>query len=383
MRFINARIFTGDGFVQGSFTVRDGKFGETDLISDQSYGANAGEEIFDLGGRRVIPGLVDIHTHGNSGEDFSDGDRDGLIRISRYLARHGITSFTPTSMSLPYEALEKAFSAAAELHSASPRDCSRVMGIHMEGPFLSYNKRGSHNPAYLKNPDHEAFSRLYEKCHGLIRIADVAPELEGADLFIEKAKHLCTVSVAHTEADYAKAAAAFDAGASHVTHLFNAMSAFHHREPGVTGAASERDFVSAELICDGLHVHPGAVRAAFRLFPERICLVSDSIRCCGMPDGEYELGGQTVVLKDNKAVLRGSDTIAGSAANLFDCMRNAISFGIPEEIAIRSATVIPARIIGADEIIGSIETGKLADFVVLNDDFSPGSVYMGGSKISG
>lgn len=381
MRFTNARVFTEKGFVRGSFTVENRRFSVVAVSEDQADTPDKRTEDIDLEGCKVIPGLVDIHIHGNTGADFSDGDTGGLMRISQYLGRNGVTSFVPTSISLPYEALERAFSVAAELHNKRPHDGSRVMGIHMEGPFLSYNKRGAHNPAYLKEPDQGAFTELYDKCNRLIRIVDIAPELEGTVHFIEAVRQLCTVSVAHTEAEYEKASAVFDAGATHVTHLFNTMTPLYHREPGVIGAASERDDICAELICDGVHVHPSAVRAAFKLFPDRICLVSDSIRCCGMPDGEYEFGGQTVVLSDNTARLKGSNTIAGGAVNLFECMRNAIRFGIPEDIAIRSATIIPARQIGSDDIIGSIEPGKYADFLVLNDDLSIGSVYIDGVKI--
>ena len=192
---------------------------------------------------------------------------------------------------------------------------------------------------------------------------DVAAELPGAVDFAAQAAKLCTVSIAHTDCSYEDAAAVFAAGARHLTHLYNAMPGIHHRKPGPIGAASEREDVIAELICDGQHVHPSAVRMAFRLFPGRICLISDALRCCGMPDGQYTLGGQDVWLENNLARL-ADGTIAGSATNLYLCMQKAISFGIPMEQAIRSATIIPARQIGREAEIGSIEPGKLADFVV-------------------
>ena len=232
----------------------------------------------------------------------------------------------------------------------------------------------------MKLPDLDGFRRLWEGCGGLVRIVDVAPELEGAVPFTAGAKELCTVSVAHTDADYDAAKAVYAAGASHLTHLYNAMPPIHHRKPGVIGAASERDDVIAELICDGLHVHPGAVRMAFKLFPGRICLISDSLRCCGMPDGEYELGGQQVFLSGGVARL-ADGTIAGAASDLYQDLRNAISFGIDRDEVIRATTIRPAREIGCEAEIGSIEAGKRADFVVCGVDLEREAVYIGGERV--
>ena len=213
-----------------------------------------------------------------------------------------------------------------------------------------------------------------------MRIVDVAAELPGAAEFTERAAKLCTVSIAHTDCSYDEAAAVFEAGARHLTHLYNAMPGIHHRKPGPIGAASERENVVAELICDGLHVHPSAVRMAFRLFPGRICLISDALRCCGMPDGQYTLGGQDVFLAGGVARL-ADGTIAGSATNLYDCMCKAVEFGIPREQAIRAATIIPAQQIGRAAQIGSIEPGKLADFVVCDKALNRRAVYLGGQRL--
>ena len=374
MLFKNAYVFTEEGvFTHGSFRVEDGKF--TEVLSTVPA-----EEGVDLEGQYVIPGLIDVHNHGNSGADFSDGDYEGLVKMARYLAKSGVTSFAPASMTLPYEVLEKAFATALRITAEQPQGCARLMGIQMEGPFFSEKKKGAQNGAYLKAPDFEAFKKLYDGCGGLIRIADVAPELPGAVEFTREASKLCTVSIAHTDATYEEADAVLEAGASHLTHLYNAMPPIHHRKPGVIGAGSERENVIAELICDGEHVHPSSVRMAFKLFPGRICLVSDALRCCGMPNGEYELGGQQVFLEGNVAKL-ADGTIAGSVTNLYDCMRKAVEFGISKEQAILSATIIPARQLHRDGEIGSIAPGKLADFVVCGADLGKKAVYMAGKAL--
>ena len=375
--FGNARLFLpGKGFVQGGFRVENGRFAEV-------FGGAlppCGEETIDLHGAQVIPGLVDIHTHGAMGADASDGDGEGLKRMAAHLASCGVTSFVPTTMTLPYGTLAAAFQTAAGLAENRPPACSRVMGIHMEGPFFSEKKKGAQNSAYLKLPDADAVMRLQEVCGGLIKIVDVAPELPGAEAFIRKIAPRCRVSVAHTDASYEDAVRAFDAGALHVTHLFNAMPSLHHRSPGVIGAAAERDDVTAELICDGLHVHPSVIRLAFKLFADRICMVSDSLRCCGMPDGEYDLGGQTVYLRNGEARL-ADGTLAGDVSDLYSDMVNAIRFGIPAEQAVMAATITPAEAIGADHEIGSLEEGKLADFVVCDRDWKIGQVVIGGKRV--
>lgn len=374
IHYTNAKIFTRKfKFEYGGFCVENGKF--TRVLD-----SNISSDAVDLQGSYVIPGLIDVHNHGNSNADFSDGDYEGLKKMAKYLAKNGITSFAPASMTLPYETLSAAFATAKRLVEEGPAECAVLRGIQMEGPFFSEKKKGAQNGAYLKEPDFEAFKKLYDDCGGLIRIVDLASELPGAVEFTQKAMKLCTVSIAHSDSDYEHAKAVFEAGATHLTHLFNAMPPIHHRKPGVIGAASECEYVRAEIICDGIHVHPSSIRMAFRLFPERMILISDALRCCGMPDGEYELGGQQVFLKGKTCTL-ADGTLAGSVTNLYDCMCNAISYGIAPEQAVRAATWNPACALNEEKKVGAIANDMQADFIVCDENWKRKQVYLSGKAL--
>ena len=376
MFYKNARIFTSDfKFHTGAFEVRDGVFGE---ILPENVPADA----IDLNGATVIPGLVEVHSHGNSGADFSDGDYEGLKAMAKYYAQCGATSFAPASMTLPYEVLSKAFANAKKLKEEAPEGYARIMGIQMEGPYFSYKKRGAQNADYLKEPDFDGFKKLYDECDGLVRIVDIAPELPGAAEFVAKAKDLCTVSIAHTDCTYDDAKAAVDAGVTHLTHLYNAMPGINHRAPGVIPAGVENEKVQAEIIADGFHIHPAAVRLAFTMFKNRMILVSDSGRCTGQVEGyQFDLGGQMAELRGGVAKLVGTDTIACSASNMWACLCNVLSWGISEEEAVRAASYNPAKALGAQDKIGSIETGKYADFIITNSDYTEKRVFLGGKEI--
>ena len=375
MFYKNARIFTDDfQFHTGAFEVVDGKFGA--ILPD-----TVPEDAVDLGGATVIPGLIEVHSHGNTNHDFSDGDYEGLVAMARYYLSCGITSFAPASMTLDYDTLGKAFATARRLADEKPEGCSVLRGIQMEGPYFSYKKKGAQNADYLKDPDFEGFQKLYNDCGGLIRIVDVAPELPGAEDFVRQASKLCTVSIAHTDSDYDHAKAAVDAGVTHLTHLYNAMPGITHRAPGVIPAASENPNVRAEIICDGIHIHPAAVRLGFAMFPGRMILVSDSGRCAGLPDGaQFDLGGQSAWLRDGVGKL-ADGTIACSATNLYQCMLNCLRWQIREEDVIKAATYNPACALGVEDQVGSIATGKTADFLVCTSRYATKRVFLAGQEV--
>jgi N-acetylglucosamine-6-phosphate deacetylase len=366
MRIKNAKVFVDKAFV------------ETDLEFDRTItaiGLLEGEADWDAQGCYVIPGLVDIHTHGAMGEDFSDGRAEGLQSISDYYAAHGVTSYLATTMTLQEETLTRAMEV---LRDFQPRGGAKCAGIHLEGPFLCYAKRGAQAAANLHKPDVALFQRLNAASGGKVRMVTVACEEEGAMDFIRQVSQVCTVSLGHSVAGYDTAMEGFRAGATHATHLFNGMEPIHHRQPGIIGAAFDAG-VSVELICDGLHIHPTIIRMVHRLYGDRLNLISDSLRCAGMPDGDYLLGGQPITMKNGRATLTGTETLAGSSISVLDAVRNVVSFGLSLEDAVYAGSTAPALAAGLTDV-GSIAVGKAADLVVLDPSLALKAVFVDGQR---
>lgn len=360
----NASVYTEDGiFVEKDIYIADGRFvNDEDKVTDT--------QVISGAGCYAIPGLTDIHFHGCMGYDFCDGTREAIDKMAAYQLSVGVTNIVPATMTLSEEMLLAICrTARAYAEEGFHEKRARFQGINMEGPFLSLEKKGAQNGAYIHVPDVEMFERLNEASGYRVRLLDVAPEVEGAMEMIEKCHDKAVISLAHTCADYDTAMKAFDAGASHMTHLYNAMPSYSHRAPGPIGAAADKEKVEVELITDGVHIHPASVRTTFKIFGDgRIILISDSMRAAGLEDGEYTLGGQDVKVTGNRAVL-ADGTIAGSVTNLLDCMRTAVlRMGIPLESAVKCATANPARSVGIYDEYGSISSGKKADVVLLRKE---------------
>ena len=338
----------------------------------------SGKDGIDCAGKVILPGFIDIHIHGCNGADCTDGKPDSAEKMSGYLASVGVTSFCPTTMTLPAERLKESFKYINETAGREPG--ARIAGINAEGPFISPSRKGAQDERNILPPDIELFNELNNISK--IKLIDIAPEINGADEFIRRVSRVCTVSAAHTDADYDTAMNAFKNGITHCTHLFNAMRGLGSREPGLVGAVFDSDKVTAELICDGVHISAATLRIAFRqLGYDRTVVISDSTMAAGLPDGDYCLGGQAVV-KKNGAVRLPDGTLAGSSANLFEEFKNLLSFGIPGEQAIRSVTINPARVIGEDKSTGSISPGKKADFIIVDKSFSAVEcTYVGGKRV--
>ena len=321
-------------------------------------------EMIDAENFYVVPGLVDIHFHGCAGHDFCEGTYKAFKKILDYENSIGVTAICPATMTLPEEKLISIMNAAKNFHGLS--------GIYLEGPFISKNKVGAQNPAYIAKPDIKMFERLQNASGNLIKIAAIAPEVEGAFDFIGEAKNLTRLTLAHTTCDYDTATRAFTSGVRQVTHMFNAMPGINHRNPRPIIAALENGKVNIELICDGVHIHPAIIRNTLKIFgDDRVIFVSDSMEATGMNDGEYELGGLKVIKRGNLATLEDGETIAGSVTNLFDCVRTAVNkMNVPLEVAIKCASLNPAKAIGLEKSHGSIALGKVANLVLLDKDLN-------------
>ena len=375
------KIFAEDKkFYLGTISSEEGQFSAVHLEQELSE-----EEAFSREEEFLIPGLIDIHFHGCLGQDFCDGKREAIECLAKYEIEHGVTGICPATLTLALEDLDTVLSLAKDYAEEDEKPGeARLLGINMEGPFISHVKKGAQNEKYILKCDEKILTRFIERSGGLVRFVGLAPEENpGFEDFIKKAKGRVKISLAHTNADFQTALLAYRAGASHAVHLFNAMTGLDHRNPGVVGATVESKEVYAELITDGIHVHPVMVRAAFALLGEdRVVLISDSLRSTGMPDGIYDLGGQKIQKEGKRCTLVEGGNLAGSVSNVFDCMKTAVQLmKIPFRSAILASTINPAKALGVEKTVGSISVGKKADYLLLDNELNLNAVYQSGKEI--
>ena len=357
----NVKVYTPEQkFVKGGMILENDRI--SDIYTDENKPDLTGKEVLDGKGAYAIPGLIDLHFHGCMGDDFCDNSLEALERIAEYEASVGVTAIAPATMTLTAEELLDVLKTAArykrEKHDYKKAD---LVGINMEGPFISPVKKGAQDERNILPCDVNLCERFLEASEGLVKFIGIAPEESRNSLdFIRQMKEKVSISLAHTNADYDTAMGAFNAGADHAVHLYNAMPEILHRAPGVVGAVFDSKHVMAEIICDGIHIHPATVRATFQMMgADRMILISDSMRATGMPDGQYTLGGLDVKVVGKLATLVSDGAIAGSATNLADCMRTAVQkMNLPLETAIACATINPARSLKIDDEYGSLEKGK-------------------------
>ncbi len=360
----NARVFLDDHFEITDVAIEDGRIAAIGTLPGQGR---------ECAGLTLVPGLVDIHTHGCAGYDFDHADLEQQSAMCRCYLRHGVTAVLATLMTNPRALLLEAAGRCGR--AAAP-----IRGIYLEGPFFGPEKKGAHDAQHLSPIDRDFFEQLDKAAGGQIRVVALDPCLEGADDFIAHLSKSKRVTLAHTPAGFDRANAAFASGASQVTHLFNAMTGLGHREPGLVGAALGGRCL-AEVICDGIHIHPAVLKLAFEALGDRGMVISDSMAACGLEDGEYSLGGQAVTVRGPRATL-ANGTLAGSVTFAWDGMVNLIRAGIPAEQAVAAATAIPAGSAGLQDVCGRIAPGRSADLVLCDKDWNIVDVLFQGKLVS-
>ncbi|EAF4915577.1 N-acetylglucosamine-6-phosphate deacetylase [Listeria monocytogenes] len=336
------------------------------------------EAIFDGNGGLLIPGMIDVHIHGAKNYDMMDGSTESIQAVSMACAETGCTSFLVTSVSSSLEDLIQMIRQTKKV--IGKEKGAKIAGIHLEGPYLNIEKKGMQNPAHLRHPDLKEMKKIFDEADGLIKMVTIAPELPGGIELIDFLKKRgVVVAIAHSNATYEEAQDAFEKGASHITHCFNAMPAIHHRAPGLVAAALENDSISVQAIVDGVHLHPGIVRLIHKIKgPDKMVLTTDALQAMGVGDGEYIFGGHQVTVTEGVARLQDG-TLASSTVTMNKSLRLSNEFGINLQDTILMATSTPADILGMKNL-GRIEKGYSADLVLLDKKFEVLSTWINGEK---
>ncbi|GIP38047.1 N-acetylglucosamine-6-phosphate deacetylase [Paenibacillus sp. J31TS4] len=374
----NAALYLPDGRrEQGRLLVDE--TGRIEAAGGAELTASGPVRQIDAEGLTMLPGFVDVHMHGGNGYNVMDARYESLDGISRFHAAHGTTAFLATTNTSTGERIREALRCAA---AAVERGVggAELAGIHLEGPFLDVVRRGAQRKEDVRPPTPEEIDQFLEAGGGHIRLVTLAPELPGGLEAVRRFRGRgVTVSAGHSDATYAQMEAAVEAGVTHTTHHFNGMRPLHHREPGLAGAGLLLSELTTELIADGIHVHPAVVRLLFAVkSPGRVCMITDAVGCCGLPDGDYghvRMTGGQVYLKDG-------ETLAGSSLTMLQALRNVLAFtGLPLEAVLPSLTSVPARQVGLDGRKGTLEAGKDADFLLVDDELRLVATYVRGREV--
>ena len=368
---INGIIYEENRIIPNGF-IKIGNLKILEVGSMKDYQEDSQSNVIDLKGKTVIPGMIDVHIHGAAGADAMDGEIDALHTIARALAQEGTTSFLATTMTQSKENIAKALQNAGDFiqYHQKPGQ-SEILGVHLEGPFLNPNMAGAQPAQYIIPPDHALFLEWQKLAGGTTTQVTMAPEQEGGLEFVRfLSQNGIVVSIGHSDAQFSQVKQAVESGATQVTHLFNQMKGLHHREPGVVGAAMLLEELYAELIVDGIHVCPEMVQFTYMNKKDKLILVTDAMRAKCLDNGEYDLGGQSVLVKDGTAVLQNG-ALAGSVLKLGDAVKNVLNFceGSSLEDTIRMASANPAIQLNMYDRKGSIRAGKDADLVVLDQHY--------------
>lgn len=379
-----ARIVTPDGVKEnGWIWWRAGRIAGIGGGSESLPAEASGAARIDGDGGWILPGFIDMHVHGGAGFDFMDADAEELLAITRFHGEHGTTGLLATSLTAPRETLTRVLERVDRFMKAG-MPFARLLGVHIEGPFVSLKWKGAQNPAYILPPRQEWLEEWVRTYPGLIKMQTLAPETEGAIPYIERlAASGAIPACGHTDATYAELTKAADHGLRHAVHTFNAMRPYHHREPGTVGAVLTDDRIMAEVIADGHHVHAAGVRLLVAAKGVgRVILVTDAMAAAGMPDGEYDLGGLPVVMSEGVARLKDGGSLAGSTLTMIEAFRFMVrQAGVSVEDASRMASANPARQLGMDGGIGTLETGKRADVLLLDGSLGLRRVWVDGKEI--
>ncbi|MCQ2820370.1 MAG: N-acetylglucosamine-6-phosphate deacetylase [archaeon] len=363
--FKNCNIMTHKGIIKTSLISKEG------IIS--KIGNYEEEGLLELDNKyTVLPGFIELHIHGVEGSDAMDATQDDLKKISNGLAKNGTTAFLATTMSQSKENIERSLRSIKSYIEKKNKNGAKMLGVHLEGPFLSQDHKGAQPGEYITAPNKEEYKRFEKASGNNIKLVSIAPENEGAlDLIKYMKKQGTIASLAHTNASYEDCEKALEAGAQNITHTYNAQKAFHHRDVGIVGASLLIDEYYCEVICDGIHISPPAIQLLYKNKPkDKLILITDGMRATNLGNGEFDLGGQKVWVRNGEARLKDG-TLAGSVLKMNMAVKNLMNFvNIPLEDAVKCATENPAKSLGIFDKMGSIEEGKAANFTVVDKDLN-------------